>query len=395
METWPIILIISKNHDLRLVCQQALMSGSFYVHFAASLRTATEWAETPIALILIDAAVLAEPHEADLLRTLWEKEPEFVYIILSDRSSLDPVLQAVHKGAYDVILTPIIPELLSLRIIRAIEKRAASSELKRLHAFEQDVSRLWSVAKGELETSDLFDKDFLVPAAFRLTVAHEFRAPLAALQSFLLLILKGYIPIEQQADILQHAIDRSQDLLLLVDDLMNLATAREELATVTRSRVPLREELDKAVTILRVEAEEKGLKLTLDVRRNPMVEVNPAQMRQVWNNLISNAIKYTPVGGHVRVLLDQDEREAVGVIADTGIGIASGEQALIFNEFYRTVQAKEMERRGTGLGLPLVKRIVEGYGGRIKVESTVGKGSRFHFTLPLATSLPNQEPSDP
>ena len=91
-----------------------------------------------------------------------------------------------------------------------------------------DVSLLWSVAKGELETSEMFDKDFLAPAAFRLTVAHEFRAPITAMQSFLLILLKGYVSPDKWKEMIQHALDRSQDLLNLVDDLMNLAAARQE-----------------------------------------------------------------------------------------------------------------------------------------------------------------------
>jgi len=89
----------------------------------------------------------------------------------------------------------------------------------------------------------------------------------------------------------------------------------------------------------------------------------------------------------VRVLLDEVDGWAVGVVEDTGIGIAPENQARIFEEFYRTPQAKEMEPRGTGLGLPLVKRIVEGHGGEIRVESELGKGSRFTFRLPALSSV--------
>jgi two-component system phosphate regulon sensor histidine kinase PhoR len=124
----------------------------------------------------------------------------------------------------------------------------------------------------------------------------------------------------------------------------------------------------------------------MEVRQRPLVEANPDQMRQLWTNLISNAIKYTPAGGEVRVTLNDEGEWAVGTLKDTGIGIAPEDQAKIFGEFYRTPQAKEMEPRGTGLGLPLVKRIVEAHGGTIEVESALGQGSRFTFRLPLATT---------
>jgi signal transduction histidine kinase len=107
-------------------------------------------------------------------------------------------------------------------------------------------------------------------------------------------------------------------------------------------------------------------------------------MAQVWSNLISNAVKYTPAGGRVRVALEERDGWAIGTVEDTGIGIPPQDLERIFEEFYRTPQAKEVAPRGTGLGLPLVKQILEAHGGSITVESEVGRGSRFVFRLPVS-----------
>jgi signal transduction histidine kinase len=96
----------------------------------------------------------------------------------------------------------------------------------------------------------------------------------------------------------------------------------------------------------------------------------------------------------VRVTLDEQEGWAIGTVEDTGIGIAPEDQDRIFEEFYRTPQAKEMEPRGTGLGLPLVKRVVERNGGTVEVHSELGQGTRFTFRLPVATGV-TDEGSDP
>lgn len=141
---------------------------------------------------------------------------------------------------------------------------------------------------------------------------------------------------------------------------------------------------------MQAQAEEKEVTFTVEVRQRPLVEANPGQMGQLWTNLISNAIKYTPSGGRVMVSLEEKDGWAVGMVEDTGIGIAPDDQAKIFEEFYRTPQAKEMEHRGTGLGLPLVKRIVEGHKGKIEVESALRQGSRFVFRLPVAYWLGGQ-----
>jgi two-component system phosphate regulon sensor histidine kinase PhoR len=150
--------------------------------------------------------------------------------------------------------------------------------------------------------------------------------------------------------------------------------------------------LEKVAPSFKTEADERGLILTLTIRQNPMVAVNAHHMGQLWTNLISNAIKYTPDGGYVRVFLEQNEERAIGTVEDSGIGISPQDLTLVFHEFYRTAEAKKLGVRGTGLGLPLVKRIVEGYGGTLEVKSIVGKGSLFRFTLPLASTPPSKNP---
>jgi signal transduction histidine kinase len=132
-------------------------------------------------------------------------------------------------------------------------------------------------------------------------------------------------------------------------------------------------------------AEDKDLLFSVEVEPNlPSVKAAPDHIKQLWTNLISNAIKYTEPGGIVVVTLDQNPNYVVGTVRDTGIGMSREQIAHLFEEFYRTEEAKAMERQGTGLGLSIVKRIVESYGGRIWVESEKGKGSKFSFALPKA-----------
>ena len=410
------ILVISGNRDLQEACRQALRLCSLSVQTSETLHEGIERAKREdVDVVLLDGEIFRGQREVLLLQKLWEKDPDLACLLLNRRDFLNRALQVFLAEACDMVPVPLVPEHLFLRSTQALEdrinpfelkryqlenlkktvewaleKRFNSLEVKRLQALEQNVAPLWSVARGEMETSDLFDRDFLAPAAFRLTLAHEFRAPLTALQSFLLILLKGYVAPEKWKEIIQHAYDRSQDMLNLVEDLMNLATARQEMSPESRCQVRMGDELEKLVPSLKTEAEERGLTLTLSIRQNPVVVVNPLHMGQLWTNLISNAIKYTLTGGQVRVSLEEDETWATGAVEDSGIGISAQELPFVFNEFYRTAEAKKLEVRGTGLGLPLVKRIVEGYGGSLEVKSTVGKGSIFRFTLPLA-AVPSEK----
>jgi signal transduction histidine kinase len=393
METKGTILIASPNPDLQAACRRALGPEDFSIQVGESLRDwVGEEKKGNIDVVLLDGEIFQNRREVLFLQELWEKDANLTCILISERETLKQALQAFQAGVCDIVSAPVVPEILSLRVAQAMERRKNSLELKRLQSFEQNVAPLWSVAKGEMETSDLFAKDFLAPAAFRLTMAHEFRAPLTALQSFLLILLKGYVAPEKWKEMIQHAFDRSQDMLNLVDDLMNLATAVQEISLGVRSFVRLGDELEKAIPSFRTEAGERGISLTMAVRQNPLVFVNPSHMGQLWTNLISNAIKYTPAGGRVRISLEQREEKALGTVEDSGIGIGAQELPLIFHEFYRTSEAKKMAVRGTGLGLPLVKKIVEGYGGCLEVKSAVGQGSLFRFTLPLAEAPSEWEP---
>ena len=385
MESKGAILIASPNPDLQASCRRALEPGGFFILAGESLQ---DWVgaekEKNVDVVLLDGEIFKNKREVLFLQELWEKDPNLACILVSERETLKQALQAFQAGVCDIVSAPVVPEILSLRVAQALERRKNSLELKRLQSFEQNVAPLWSVAKGEMETADSFAKDFLGPAAFRLTMAHEFRAPLTALQSFLLILLKGYVAPEKWKEMIQHAYERSQDLLNLVDDLMNLATADQEMSPGNRSLVRLGDELEKVLPSFETEAEQQGLRLAWSRQQNPAVLANPQHLKQLWTNLISNAIKYTPAGGSVRIFLDQEEKWAVGWVEDSGIGISPQELPLIFHEFYRAAEVRKMGVRGTGLGLPLVKRIVEGCGGTLEVQSVLGKGSLFRFRLPTA-----------
>lgn len=319
----------------------------------------------------------------EVLRQARQMDPDLICIIITDYATVELAVQAIREGAHDFIVKPFFADLLLQVVGRELERRALRKEAERLRALEEKARELVR-AKEELERLDRFKTTFMW------TVAHELRAPLNALQSFLLAILKGYIPPEEQQEVLGRAVQRVQELLDLVDDLLKLAAAKSEKGLEKREPVSLADVLEKVAPLFQKEAEAKGLAWTMEVRARPVVQADPDQMDQVWSNLISNAVKYTPAGGRVRVVLEEQDGWAVGTVEDTGIGIAPQDLGRIFEEFYRAPQAREVAPYGTGLGLPLVKQIVEAHGGSIAVESEVGRGSRFVFRLPSLATVQNR-----
>jgi two-component system phosphate regulon sensor histidine kinase PhoR len=140
------------------------------------------------------------------------------------------------------------------------------------------------------------------------------------------------------------------------------------------------------VDTVRIKAESRNLAVDVQLPTAlPDVRGDFSRLREVLQNLLDNATQYTPAGGRIEVSSLRTGQEVVTTVTDTGIGIPQAEQGRIFERFYRVDAARSREAGGTGLGLSIARHIVEAHGGRIWVESTVGEGSRFHFSVPIAS----------
>lgn len=225
-------------------------------------------------------------------------------------------------------------------------------------------------------------------------VTHELRAPVAAIQSYLRLILEGYIPLERQYEIIQKIERQALKQLDLISDLLQLARLDEAKILEKKAvSVDVKEVLETVLDMMTARVAEKNIRLEvqLDSELSPVM-ADPEHIKQLWTNLISNAVKYTDQGGNVLISLFQEDEHIVGIVEDTGIGISEEDLPSIFDDFFRADNARSMEREGTGLGLSIVKRIVENYNGDILVDSELGEGTKFIFKLPRKPS--QSEPPD-
>jgi len=220
---------------------------------------------------------------------------------------------------------------------------------------------------------------------FVFTVAHELKAPVAAIQSILRVLLEGYAGeiYHKQKDLISRAERRLIALMSLIRDLLALGALKGELPPAKRTEVILKGVVNRVVDAVQSEAEEKGIDLKVEVPDTLLtIKANEEDLERLLGNLVENAVKYTPSGGKVRVKLSSHNQEVRIVVSDTGIGIPPESMPRIFEEFYRGKNAKETGQEGTGLGLSLVKHIVERYHGTIQVESKPQEGSTFTVGLP-------------
>ena len=219
-----------------------------------------------------------------------------------------------------------------------------------------------------------------------LQAAHELRSPTASIYNTLDVLLQGYgggAPPEQ-VEILSLVRDRAGAMLGMLNDCLSLGAIRHAKQAKEVLPVQLTDLLSRMLPEMRIKATLKGIDLTLEVADSlPPVGATEEHIAQLLSNLIDNAIKYTDPGGKVVVALRGDQHSVVGTVRDTGIGIAAQDMPRIFKKFFRAENAKQVEPYGSGLGLPIVQRVVKLYGGDIEVQSQLGEGTSFTFTLPV------------
>jgi signal transduction histidine kinase len=231
----------------------------------------------------------------------------------------------------------------------------------------------------QLEAASRHKSEFLA------NMSHELRTPLNAVIGFSEVLLQRMFGAlnDKQDEYLKDIYASGQHLLSLINDILDLSKIEAGRMELTPAPFHLPGALENAVTLVKERAGRHGIALELDLDPS-LVEViaDERKVKQVVLNLLSNAVKFTPEGG--RIVLRAARREGAVEIAvsDTGVGIAPEDQAAIFEEF-RQVGSDDRRREGTGLGLALARKFVELHGGRIRVESAVGRGSTFTFTLPL------------
>lgn len=222
---------------------------------------------------------------------------------------------------------------------------------------------------------------------FVFIAAHDLRTPVTAIKGYLSLVLEGnYGLIEPEVkDVLVKITEVNQRLIQLVNDLLQVARAEAGRIPIKVSSMDAIKPIEEVLTELKPLADEKGIKLTYDLSVKPLpVLADHERFKELMVNLVGNAIKYTIGSGTVTISHDIQNKNLITKIKDTGMGISPEDQKRLFEKFYRIENDKTRNIQGTGLGLFIVKEIIEKMNGRIWVESEEGKGSIFSFSLPLA-----------
>ena len=316
-------------------------------------------------VILLDLT-LPDSHGLDTFAKVMESVPHIPIIVLSGLDDEAVALQAVREGAQDYLSKGEATGYILIRAMRyALERKRTEEALKN--------------ANKKLKELDHLKSDFIS------TVSHELRTPIAIMREGVSLVLDGVTGDinDSQKELLGDTLDNVDRLTRLVTDLLDISKIEAGKVHLRRNTMDANEVARRMVEHYLPQARDKRILLDLKPETNPvMLYADADKIRQIFHNLLSNAIRYTDALGAISVSVEDIGHAVQCQVADTGIGIAQENQPKLFSKFEQIGRLDGPGYKGTGLGLAIAKGLVEKHSGRIWVESEPGEGTTFTFEIP-------------
>jgi two-component system, sensor histidine kinase and response regulator len=297
----------------------------------------------------------------DVLEYIRERKYDIVVAMITSYASLDVAIRATRDGATDFIPKPFTPQELKSSI--------------------ENISKQLYLRKV---TDKLKQEGKKIRYQFLSVLSHELKAPLNALEGYLRMMQEKQAGdrIDDYASHIDRSLQRIQGMRNLIMDLLDFTKIRLERKEEKIQEVDLAEVAKGAIVTVQPYAIQMDVSINLDVRSDSVIMADPEDMEIIFNNLISNAVKYNKFSGRVDIIIDSSDAEVFLIFTDTGIGISEADRENLFTEFMRIKNERTKNISGSGLGLSIVRKVIELYHGTIKVESTPDLGTVFTVRLP-------------
>jgi signal transduction histidine kinase len=356
------ILIIDDEEAIRDSCCQVLAKAGYKTQTAEDGDVGMEKiSEAKPDLILVDLK-MPGMGGMEILEKIAQIDPSIICIVITGYATIELAVEAMKRHAYDFISKPFTPDQLRIVVKRGLERRRLALESQRLRR-EKEIMR----------------ENFVT------LVSHQLRSPLASVRQYFAVIRDGFAGnvTDKQKQIIETAGKYLDDLMRLINDWLDMA--RIDSGRIAQKFEPVALEtvfleiLDGLAALAEAGKVTLGLRLSADT---PAVLGDRESLKQALMNFVSNAIRYNREGGAVTINARPQSNEVVVEVCDTGIGISREDVPFIFDEFFRVKNDQTRHISGTGLGLPIAKRIIEAHQGRVEVHSELGKGTTFSVFLP-------------
>lgn len=329
---------------------------------------------------------LAKIEHEDVLSEIFKIESFLTVPIVVKDESVGFILMG-NVSSYTKV-TEGDAELLSIlasQIGTAIENTGLYTELFDSH---QDLGRRVKERTQELaRLNEELRKLNKIKSDFVSAVSHELRTPLTSIKGYASILMAGKLGevTSAQKERLEKIDKHSNNLTRLVNNLLDIARIESGRVQMEIREISVKDMLDSIIDIITPQLKEKNISLKINIKtKSDKIKADSSQMERVFLNLLGNAVKFTPEKGKITISC-RDEKDFVEfTVEDTGIGIPKQDLQKVFEEFFRSDNALDQKVKGTGLGLSLVRKIVEAHKGKIWVESELGKGTKFTFTVPVS-----------
>jgi len=341
------------------------LGDDYEVSVAMDGQSALEYVDSdPPDLILLDV-MMPEIDGYEVCRRLKADEAtrDIPVIFVTSMGETKDETKGLELGAVDYITKPISPPIVRARIRTHLE-------LKRLRDDLSEMAR-------HMERLSQEKNKFLGMAA------HDLRNPLVSIRGFSELMLEGDLTSEEEKNFSTMIHDAAEQMLALVNDLLDVSVIESGQLNLTFEPSDLKVVVEERVRLNKVAAEAKRMNIKTNLARVASARFDPKHIAQVIDNLISNAVKYSPHGADIQLSLSQEDDWLKVAVQDQGPGISEADRAKLFGEFQKLSPQPTAGEKSTGLGLAIVKKIVEAHGGEVHVQSRLGAGSEFSFSLPL------------
>jgi two-component system sensor histidine kinase/response regulator len=352
------VVVIDDDYAIRLSCRQALTKTGYRVEaFEDGAKGIEAVAEIKPALVVVDLK-MPGISGLEVISRVHEIDPNIVLVVITGYATIGTAVDAMKAGAYDFLPKPFKPDELRLIVKRGLEHHHLLLEFRR----------------NEME------REFM-KRRFVSFVSHQLKTPLVAVHQYLDTMRRmGDTPEmgRQRQTWLDRCLQRTREMQQIINDWLTLAGMEGSCLSRRKEPVDLADVLCGTLKTHQEAAAAAGVTLSLDLPGRPYpVLADRTCMSVLFDNLIDNGIKYNRPGGTVALTARREGDEILVEVSDTGIGIPEKHRPFIFDEFYRVKDETCKSAPGSGLGLPICRRIVSEHGGSISFDSTVGTGSVF------------------